>query len=415
LRSAGWDTQYIQLAGNVIACRGKGHYLFLAHTDTVAASPGAVDNGAAVATLLELARKTEAQDLCLGFPVGEELGFIGSSQFISYIDKWHPNADDLRLVLSLDLVGHGELSISGLSRSWDNPQLRWLQQFPNVHSEYGYQVVSRILPHMERSDHRPFADEGYLSALLLGRGPDGVFPLYHQKEDTQTDSASIQTLVETLESIATSTPPDVPNPSFSNATLYYSGMTFPSFLIWPILFAAIGVGLRDIPSFKESLFALGKGIVSLIPCSLILLSLTQTNLFSISLEEQTTASIFRLPTTGWWNAAPYASAAMLLGLLLLRWKLKPSGSAPLLCSFATILTLLLDPLLALPFGLATLLSTLSPWFAVFGGLYWLQPAILRELSFHGLLPSFLWPILFILILPVFGGTYARNRTSDPTE
>ena len=92
-----------------------GFKSFLAHTDTVQQSPGAVNNASGVVALLELANVSTAQDMCLAFPVAEELGLLGSKQMASLIGKWHPNPKDIDLVVSLDLVGHGNLWVTGLS------------------------------------------------------------------------------------------------------------------------------------------------------------------------------------------------------------------------------------------------------------------------------------------------------------
>ena len=40
LRTYGWTPQVLQLVGNIVACRGKGHIIFLAHHDTVDHSAG---------------------------------------------------------------------------------------------------------------------------------------------------------------------------------------------------------------------------------------------------------------------------------------------------------------------------------------------------------------------------------------
>ena len=93
---AGWEMKTINLKGNLIGCKGKGHTLFLAHHDTVPHSPGAIDNAVGVASLLELARNTQAVDLCIGFPTAEEIGLIGSTQMVSFIQKWHPDPKDLK-------------------------------------------------------------------------------------------------------------------------------------------------------------------------------------------------------------------------------------------------------------------------------------------------------------------------------
>ena len=126
---------------------------------------------------------------------------MGSRHLAEQIEAWHPEASKLELVVSLDLVGHGTLSVTGLNKDWSHSHLQTLLNSTSIHSEYGYQVVSRLLPSMERSDHAPFADAGYLSMQLLGRDEYGVIPHYHQPTDTTYDIESIAVLVETLDSI----------------------------------------------------------------------------------------------------------------------------------------------------------------------------------------------------------------------
>ena len=115
--------------------------------------------------------------MCLGFPAQEELGLVGSTHLAQQIEKWHPDRSQLKLVVSLDLVGHGSLSVTGLGTDWDHDALHTLLDSNNIYSEYGYQVVSRLLPSMERSDHGPFAEVGFRSAQLLGRNEHGITPI----------------------------------------------------------------------------------------------------------------------------------------------------------------------------------------------------------------------------------------------
>ena len=126
LEQSGWEVQTVQLHGNIVACRGTGAKIFLAHTDTVHKSPGAVDNASGVVALLELANISESKDICLAFPVAEELGLLGSKQMAALVHKWHPDPSKIDLVISLDLVGHGELWVTGLSQKWGNEQISTL-------------------------------------------------------------------------------------------------------------------------------------------------------------------------------------------------------------------------------------------------------------------------------------------------
>ena len=118
-----------------------------------------IDNAAGVGILLEMARVLPEADLCLGFPAAEEIGLIGSLQLSRSIPKWHPSPESLELVIALDLTGYGKLSITGLGPQWGTAQLDWLYSTIQPDAPYAYQAVSRAFPHMERSDHAPFATE----------------------------------------------------------------------------------------------------------------------------------------------------------------------------------------------------------------------------------------------------------------
>jgi hypothetical protein len=83
-----------------------------AHYDSRAASPGAADNGAGVAALLEIARilRLEApfrNPVILLFTDGEEVGLLGAEAFV----REHPWADDVALVLNLEARGTAGPSI----------------------------------------------------------------------------------------------------------------------------------------------------------------------------------------------------------------------------------------------------------------------------------------------------------------
>ena len=107
LTDAGWSPVFVRWAANQVACRGRGRRVLLAHIDTVPGSPGAVDNAAAVALLLELARTTAAPDLCVAFTDGEEYGLHGAHALTADLAAWHPQPEALELAVSTELLGHG--------------------------------------------------------------------------------------------------------------------------------------------------------------------------------------------------------------------------------------------------------------------------------------------------------------------
>lgn len=94
-----------------IACRLQGSsqkkaILLVAHYDSVAAGPGASDDGVAVAALLEAARALKSlpqlkRDIIFLFTDGEETHLLGARAFVSE----HPWAKDVGIVLNFEARG----------------------------------------------------------------------------------------------------------------------------------------------------------------------------------------------------------------------------------------------------------------------------------------------------------------------
>jgi hypothetical protein len=399
LEEAGWETNVAQLPNNIVACRGNGKYLLLAHSDSVQNSPGAIDNASGVATLLELARTTKAKDICLGFPAQEEIGLIGSKHMVEVIEKWHPSSEELDLVVSLDLVGHGTLSITGLGNSWGQGQLQWLYGQISPFSEYGYQVVSNLLPSNERSDHAYFADAGYLSAQLLGRNKDGIFPNYHQPTDTTTESEALIELAEQLERLITSEN-DIPNGHSSfDASIVFQQTVVPSWSVWSICIIGSVVGLQKFPTDKMWLISFCKAAAILLVLGIVSGCVAGMSLFDSNSIEVTTHHLKGLPETGWWNAAPWCAGIFLFGMVITHYSRWVSGPPSFIGGLLTLLLMFIEPLLAFPMAVATIASRIWAPLICIGGIYWIQPSILRELTFHGLISPSGWVLCSLLILP----------------
>jgi putative ATP-binding cassette transporter len=100
-----------------ILCRMKGStagkaVLLVAHYDSVPVSPGASDDGAAVAALLESTRVLQAlpqlkRDVIFLFSDGEERGLLGARAFVGE----HPWARDVGFVLNFEARGNSGPSI----------------------------------------------------------------------------------------------------------------------------------------------------------------------------------------------------------------------------------------------------------------------------------------------------------------
>ena len=410
LVKAGWTPKFVHLSNNLVACSGEGSVVLLAHTDTVPNSPGTLDNAVAVATLVDMARQHPTADLCVGFPAQEEIGLIGSKHLAEQIEDWHPNPEAIELVLSLDLVGHGTLSITGLNRQWNDNSLHTLLDITQIHSEYGYQVVSRLLPSMERSDHAPFAEAGFRSAQLLGRNEHGITPHYHTAADSSYQQEAVIVLEETLNQII-----DIewePQESSPAGYLYGSatiGTTmFPWWAVWLSSISAIIVGIIQLRRVGLKL----RSTLLSIPTSLLIGGIASIpallSLLPNHPQEFDSLYLYGLSDSGWWNGA-LLFLPIVIGLAgWYQYKRLLIGNATGWMGLYTLGLLLVDPILALPWAIGTLFSRLHPFLAVIPIAYWMQPNILRELTTHGLLPPFAWGLLGLLCWPILLSTSKNN-------
>jgi Zn-dependent M28 family amino/carboxypeptidase len=148
---------------------GPRTLLLIGHHDAVAGSPGANDNGSAVAILLEVAERL-LQDpprrvrVRLLFTGSEEVGFVGARCYAA-----ETPLDGVLGVLSLELCGIGDsLAV------WDAPppldQAPFLRAFAGALEDLGYRrdetyhIVGQV-PGFG-SDHRAFAPLGVPAAGL---------------------------------------------------------------------------------------------------------------------------------------------------------------------------------------------------------------------------------------------------------
>jgi hypothetical protein len=422
LIEAGWSPMEVGgLAGNLIACRGAPRRLFLAHLDSVRGSPGAVDNAAAVALALELARSTAATDLCVGFPVEEEAGLVGSSAMAEAAFSGQPpfEAGPPGLVVAMDLVGHGDLAVMGLGAPWGDAGLRWLVDTVNPLPKipYTYRVYSRAFPGAERSDHGPFLERGVPALLLLGQGEGEVFPDYHQPSDVGWERPALEAALQALEQLAAAplppaagppapwSPADGPGPS--GAGLVALGWLLPSPLVWALVVAGLLNGAADARRALELPRQMLVGAAGAGLGAALMAACAGLGLLPSAPAELTAAVVMDVPPTGWWSAAPFAGALGLGALLLVRWRLAEGGSAPLGSAVVAASCLAVDPLVALPFAVGGLLSRLHPALAAAPALILLRPDALRQLSFHGLVPPLYWGLLLLLAWPAAAG---RPRT-----
>ena len=99
-----------------------GAIVLSAHYDSVPFSPGASDDGAGVAAIIETARALRANpplrnDVVLLLTDGEEIGLLGSQAFV----KHHPGMEDVALVLNQEARGSSGITLmyeTSLNNSW---------------------------------------------------------------------------------------------------------------------------------------------------------------------------------------------------------------------------------------------------------------------------------------------------------
>ena len=157
-----------------------------AHLDSVAGGPGINDDGSGVATLIEAAEaigpRPEGSKVRLGFWAAEELGLVGSREYVRSLD-----ADErrrIRAYLNLDMVGSPN-PVAELYSDGDPRLGRVLRR-----------AVARPLGGItagQSSDHAPFQAAGIpINGLYTGsteRAPGGRprDPCYHLACDTLHD------------------------------------------------------------------------------------------------------------------------------------------------------------------------------------------------------------------------------------
>lgn len=190
--------------------------LIIAHYDTVAGSPGAVDNAVAVGMLIELARALDLASpkygVMLAFTANEEIGLVGAEALAARV------GDDVMFAIALDLVGgSGALSLNGASELIGAEEMRWLAAAADragvvIRAPLAHRVVSRWWPQAERSDHGPFTRRGIRAVHFYDRGQDGewIDLAYHSPRDllSRVDRGSIDELGRLLFALTRLPPPE---------------------------------------------------------------------------------------------------------------------------------------------------------------------------------------------------------------
>ncbi len=159
--------------------------VFVAHYDTVHESPGAIDNAASVAILLEIAKRLKEQPpknhrVEILFSAAEEVGLVGARH---HAQKNAPP----ELAVSLDMVGYrGRINLNGAGKLIGLARSRWIKQRAiesqvAVNFAIPQRSLSKLLPMAERSDHGAFSERDVPAFHLYSEEP---YLAYHSQWDT---------------------------------------------------------------------------------------------------------------------------------------------------------------------------------------------------------------------------------------
>ncbi|MHA1836132.1 MAG: M28 family metallopeptidase [Candidatus Odinarchaeia archaeon] len=154
------------------------HYDSINTLNTSASAPGANDNGASVAVLMELARLLNEVNLSRNVKIiffgGEEIGRLGSLNWIVS----HPELSDrILIVMILDMIAWGEHIIINY-----NPDSKWASDY--IKNEITLTDLKfECLEEYYLSDQTRFWDAGF-SALLIHHNNPLEYPYYHTEQDT---------------------------------------------------------------------------------------------------------------------------------------------------------------------------------------------------------------------------------------
>ena len=160
---------------------GKKALMLCAHYDSVSTGPGASDNGAGVAVVLETLRALQAgppleRDVIALFPDGEENGFHGSRLFVDE-HRW---AKDVSVVLNFDARGNSGPSIMFETSAGNGWLIRqYAQAVPQPLATSLSMDVYQILPN--DTDLTVFKQAG-MGGLNFAFGAGLAY--YHSPEDT---------------------------------------------------------------------------------------------------------------------------------------------------------------------------------------------------------------------------------------
>jgi hypothetical protein len=407
---------------NVVVRFGEGKALLvMAHYDSVDGSPGACDNAAAVAILVELARvfhdEPPAQPVILAFTAGEEVGLAGAEALADRVD--------VDFAISLDLVGgDGPLVLNGASTLIGNAELAWLRDAADragveLTAPLPHRVISRWWPQAERSDHGPFTLRGVRAVHFYNRGNDGewIDTAYHSAHDlpSRVHPEAVAAVGRLVRALAMS-----PVPAHDGDGVWLAGIIVPRWLLVVLELLLAGATLVVFRQRQPRADGAGLMLGAASYALAIIITIACTQLLQ--------------PYAGAWLFAPlpwlFAAAMICVGsfglIMRIVGRIRRIHGAHRYRAFAALLCLVTG-LVVLAIGapelawiwliagaaIATLPAPLALMFSLLPALLVLQPLQLREASWNGFLPAAL-PIagvvsLFLVPPVATGAWWLRSR------
>lgn len=403
--------------------------LVMAHTDSVADTPGAVDNAASVAILLELARALQGDErphpVILAATACEENGLAGARALADALPE------EIGLAVSLDLVGSpGVLTLNGLG---PNVGAAAMDRFVRasrtsavaIDAPFTHRVVSRLVPQIERSDHGVFAARGVPAVHLYHRGTiERIYLPYHGPLDalSEVDPGSVGDAAAFVRALVLD-PTELPDDPASPSTIVGGTVVVPNNVLFSVELAALLFVVASLHRLRRrprgvgrQLRGLGLAVLAwLVACSIV------------AAIEWLVADVAAHPqpwihAPGRWIVAEVLASGCLFAAVLgagasqpidPRWTL-PTAIVIAAVPGAALLWFGIVELAWLPLFGASALALLGwvrtptqRWLALAIALLpaWimLQPGLLREGSQHHFLPTtwLLAPLLATVLLPAF--------------
>lgn len=339
LTSLGWDTQTQEELGvsqgegavgfvsNVVArLRGSGGsgkaVMLVAHYDSVPTGPGAADDGAAVAAILETARALKANprlrnDVIVLLTDGEEVGLLGAEAFVAK----HPWAADVGTVLNFEYRGNSGPTLMFETSAGNGRLIDAFAASPQPVGTSMMVEVYRVMPN--QTDFSVFKRAGMPG---LNFASISTASSYHSQLDRvdAVDPRSVQHQGETMLALARRlgdadlTRRDAPDQVYFDlpglGLLHYPaslawGVTGLALVLW---IAAFAVGIR------RGQVRVGRTVVGFValPCTGLLLALGATlGLLLIRSFHPEYRGLVELYNHGWyWGALLALTLASFIGI-----------------------------------------------------------------------------------------------------